>query len=169
MEAGREYALVGTNLHGGVLVRYVVGDAVKIISLSDERIGLKVPQMVFSTRIDDTIDIAGFTRLTEKSIWTAVEASGIPLRRLGDPETVPRGEPHPSSLPRDEGRPEGPGDVQAIIHASLKKTDTPYRDLEEMAGIKPLVVTLLTPGTFTRYLQERQAAGVDLAHSKPRT
>jgi hypothetical protein len=36
-----------------------------------------------------------------------------------------------------------------------------------MAGIKPLVVTLLSHGTFARYLQERVAAGADIAHSKP--
>jgi hypothetical protein len=165
--AGREYALVGTNLHGGVLVRYVVGDAVKIISTSDEKIGLKVPQMAFSTRIDDTIDIAGFTRLTEKSIWTAVEASGIPYVDWVIQKQY-RGENPILHLYLElKGNHREPGDVQAVIHETLKKTDTPYRDLEEMAGIKPLVVTLLSPGTFTRYLQERQAAGVDLAHSKP--
>ena len=60
-----------------------------------------------------------------------------------------------------------PGRVQEVIHEQLKKGDQHYRDLEEMAGIKPLVVTLLSRGTFARFLQERQAAGIDLAHSKP--
>jgi len=57
--------------------------------------------------------------------------------------------------------------VQSLIHERLKQADEHYRNLEEMAGINPLVVTLLSPGTFSRYLQERQAAGFDLAHSKP--
>ena len=33
--------------------------------------------------------------------------------------------------------------------------------------MRPLRVTLLSPGTFLRYVQERKAAGADLAHLKP--
>lgn len=167
VEADKEYALVGTNFHGGVLVRYVVGDAVKIISLSDERIGLELPQAVFSTRVDDVIDIAGFTRLTEKAIWTAIESSGVAYvdwivtKEYRDDNPVL----HLYIETRQDGH--DPEPVGRMIHEQLKKSDRPYRDLEEMAGIRPLRVTLLSRGTFIRYLQERQAAGVDLAHTKP--
>jgi hypothetical protein len=36
-----------------------------------------------------------------------------------------------------------------------------------MLGYHPLQVTLLHAGTFNRYLQDRQAAGADLAQLKP--
>ncbi len=167
VEADREYALVGTNFHGGVLVRYVLGDAVRIVSLSDERIGLRLPQAVFSTRVDDVIDIAGFTRLTEKAIWTAIESSGIPYTDWVVAKEYQAGNPilHLYLETRQDGH--DPERIRRTIHEKLKEGDRPYRDLEEMAGIDPLRVTVLSRGTFGRYLQERQAAGVDLAHTKP--
>jgi hypothetical protein len=167
VEAGKEYALVGSSFDGGVFVRYIPGDSVKIISLEEERIGLHLPQMIFSSRIDDLIDIAGFTRLSEKSIWLAIEGSGIPYVDWVVAKEYRRENPilHLYLETRSDGR--DLSQVAELIHAALKKVDQPYKDLEEMAGIRPLVVTLLSRGTFARYLQERQAAGVDLAHSKP--
>ncbi len=167
VEAGQEYALVCTSLHGGVLVRYVLGDSLKVVSLSDDRVGLKLPQWTFSTRIDDTIDIAGFTRLTEKSIWSAIEGSCIPYVDWVVTKEYRDENPILHLYLEARGESYVPARVQELIHDQLKKVDQPYRDLEEMAGIRPLVVTLLSRGTFARFLQERQAAGIDLAHSKP--
>ncbi len=167
VEVGKEYALVGTSFHGGVFVRYVPGDSLKVASLSDESVGLRLPRFEFSSRIDDVIDIAGFTRLSEKAIWSAVESSGI-----GYVDWVVAKEYHNENPVLHlylETRANGhdPLRAQALIHEKLKDIDQSYRDLEEMAGIKPLAVTMLTAGTFARYLKERQAAGIDLAHSKP--
>jgi len=167
VEAGKEYALVGTSTQGGVLVRYILGDSIKFLSLSDDRINLKLPQMIIASRIDDVIDIAGFTRLTEKALWTAVEASGIGYVDWVVAKEYRNEKPvlHLYLEPKEDSH--DPERVQALIHEQLKLADRHYRDLEEMAGIKPLAVTILSHGTFARYLQERQAAGFDLAHLKP--
>lgn len=164
---GTEYVLVGTNFHGGALVRYIVGDLVKIVSLEDQAGGIHLPQMSFVSRIDDVIDVGGFTRLTEKTVWQALENSGVPY----DDWTIrkePRGERpilHLYLEPR--GAPEPLYIIEAKIHEHLKKLDAPYKDLEDITGMKPLMVTLLSKGTFQRYYEERQAAGADLAHLKP--
>lgn len=167
VETGRDYALIGTNFFGGVLVRYVLGDAVRFLSLRDPSIGLDLPQLQVSSRIDDVIDIAGFTRLTEKTIWSAVENCGIPYADWVVAKEYRADQPllHLYLEPRREG--DDPDRVAQIIHAELKRLDPQYRDLEEMAGIRPLVVTLFTRGTFARYQRERQAAGYDVAHLKP--
>ncbi len=167
VETGKDYALVGTQLHGGVLARHVVGDSMNFVSLSDEKLGLKLPQMVFSSRIDDTIDIAGFTRLTEKTIWSAVEGSGLAYVDWVITKEIRAENPvlHLYLETKADGL--DPARVREIIHERLKESHAPYRDLEEMAGIRPLMVTLLTRGTFARYIQERQAEGMDVAHFKP--
>ena len=72
-----DYELVITSFHGGPFVRYRLGHMVRIHSLRNEALGIDIPQMSFISRIDDMIDIAGFTRLTEKTIWQAVENSGL--------------------------------------------------------------------------------------------
>jgi hypothetical protein len=167
VRAGKGYALVGTNFFGGVLVRHVLGDEVKFLSLSDEKIGLKLPQLSVSGRIDDVIDIGGFTRLTERTIWAAVENSGIRYVDWVVAKEQSGGQPVLHLYLETKGDGHDPVQAQGVIHERLKEEDHEYRDLEVMAGIKPLVVTLLSRGTFARFQKERQAAGYDAAHLKP--
>jgi hypothetical protein len=167
VQAGKEYALVGTSFHGGVLVRYVLGDSLTILSLSDEKNGVRVPQIIVASRIDDVIDIANFTRLTEKTIWGAVDAAGIPYvdwvivkESSGDAPML-----HLYLEPKNDGV--DTKQAARLIHENLKAADPNYRDLEQMLRLQPLVVTLLSRGTFMRYQQERKAAGHDLGQWKP--
>jgi hypothetical protein len=167
VRTGREYVVVGTNLKGGVLVRYVIGDGVTFLSLSEESIGLKLPQLMVSGRVDDVIDIGGFTRLTEKTIWSAVEAAGLGYVDWVVAKEYKNEKPvlHLYIEPKTEGL--SAQQAQAQVHEKLKTLSPEYKDLEDMAGVRPLVVTLLTKGAFGRYIRERQAAGVDIAHLKP--
>jgi len=77
VEAGERYELVLTNFMGGVFVRYRVGDLIEIISLEDEEIGIALPQMTFYSRADDIIDLAAFTRLSERDVWRAMQEAGV--------------------------------------------------------------------------------------------
>ena len=77
VKAGENYELIITNLHGGALVRYRIGDMIKITSLQNDNLGINLPQMIFERRADDLIDL-GFVRLTERIIWQALENSGLP-------------------------------------------------------------------------------------------
>jgi hypothetical protein len=164
---GADYVLVGTNLHGGALIRYILGDLVRIVSREDLPAGVLLPQMTFTSRIDDVIDIGSFTRLTEKTVWRAIEGSGVPYEDWCIRKESDAGGPvlHLYIELRD-GAPES-GVVAGKIHESLRSLDAPYKDLETIIGLKPLSVTVLSKGTFRRYLEERQAAGADLAHLKP--
>ena len=58
-------------------------------------------------------------------------------------------------------------EVEELIHASLKKEDSDYRDLEVITGRKGLKLSLLEPGTFAAFTADRKAAGVEIAHLKP--
>jgi hypothetical protein len=160
------YELVITSLHGGPFVRYRPGHLIKITSLRDEEINVDIPQMVFLTRIDDQIDVAGFTRLSEKIIWQAIENAGLdyidwtvrkevngrPLLRLFI--ELKSSESHNAEQ------------VANAIHNELKKLDTPYAELEAFTGLKPLEVTLLPHGVFKGFALKQQRAGADLAQLK---
>lgn len=167
VEAGTDYVLVGTNFHGGALLRYVLGDLVRIEALEDQDNGIRLPQMSFVSRIDGLIDIGGFTRLTEKTIWRAVEAAGLPYEDWTARKEVLRGRPvlHLYLEPRAE-IPEAQA-YAALLHERLRELDRAYRDMEDIADMRPLEVTFLSKGSFGRYFEERQAAGADLAQAKP--
>jgi hypothetical protein len=168
VKAGENYVVVITNFMGGSFVRYVVGDMVRITSLRNEELNIDIPQMAFVGRIDGLIDIAGFTRLTEKTVWQAIENSKLPYSDWAIRKEEKREKPilHlylelKGSNNTDELR------AAAAIHEQLCKLDADYANLESMLGLKPLEVTLVPKGTFGQYMLRQQEAGADLAHLKP--
>jgi protein-S-isoprenylcysteine O-methyltransferase Ste14 len=160
------YELVITSLHGGPFIRYRLGHMVKITSTRNEQLGIDIPQMEFISRVDDQIDIAGFTRLSEKIIWEAIEKTGIPYRDWVVRKEV-KEEPvlHLYIEPRENGI--TAEKVKDMVHEQLKKLDTPYAELESFTGLRPLEVTLLPGGAFKDYKLKQQKAGAELAHLKP--
>lgn len=160
-----DYELVITSFHGGPFVRYRLGHMVRIHSLRNEALGIDIPQMSFISRIDDMIDIAGFTRLTEKTIWQAVENSGLVYtdwtarKEVGDKPLL-----HLYIEPK--GRFMKEEQVTAMVHEELKKVNTPYAEMESFLGLQPLVVTLLPVGAFNAYRRAQVEAGAELEHLK---
>jgi hypothetical protein len=173
VKPGEKYELVLTSFYGGPLVRYKLGDMVKITTLRNERLNIDIPQMAFHSRVDDMIDIAGFTRLTEKVIWQAIENTGLDYEEWTVRKEV-KEKPilHLYLELRGNGHVEEGGHIveeQAAesVHQELRRLDAPYADLESILGLRPLEVTLLPQKAFQYYMLKQQEAGADLAHLKP--
>jgi hypothetical protein len=161
------YELVITSFHGGPFIRYRLGHLIKITSLRNEQLNIDIPQMVFLARIDDQIDIAGFTRLSEKVIWQAIENTGLAYEDWTARKEV-KDKPvlHLYIEPKENGYVTSE-QVAASLHEELKKLDTPYAELEAFTGLRPLEVTILPENAFKLYKLRQQAAGAELAHLKP--
>jgi hypothetical protein len=169
VKPGQSYEIVITNFHGGAMVRYRVGDIVRITALRNENLGIDIPQMVFDRRADDLIDIAGFTRLTERVIWQAIENTGIPYTDWTGRKEVIRGKPVLRLyIELKDGYIASEQGMALAVHNQLKRLDSDYADLESMLGLAPLEVTLLLTGAFAAFIAKRVSEGVDLAHLKPR-
>ncbi len=172
VKAGENYEIVITNFHGGALVRFRVGDMIKIVSLENEPLGIKIPQMAFERRADDLIDL-GLMRLTEKIIWQAIENSGVPYRDWTARKEISEGNPTLHLYLETKDIYNGnEHDVAIAIFEQLRKLDDGFihKDLttiEKLINLKPIKVTLLKAGAFTNYTEKRQAEGADLAHLKP--
>ena len=79
LSANEKYELVITVLKGGSFVRYRPGDVYRCVRLSNSEDGLHFPQFQYVDRVPTVIDIAGFTRITEKSINQVISMSGIQI------------------------------------------------------------------------------------------
>ncbi|MBI2832050.1 MAG: GH3 auxin-responsive promoter family protein [Chloroflexi bacterium] len=190
VKAGETYEIVITNFHGGALVRYRIGDMVRITSLRNEKLGIDIPQMAFERRADDLLDFAVCTasepsmmthmrlRLTEKIIWQAIENTGIAYKdwtALKEP-----GEPVLNLfIELKNGHPAGESDVSQAeyLARALQKqfikpdndvctTSPVHDDVADMIGFK-VNVRLLPHGAFANFIAMKQAEGADLAHLKP--
>jgi hypothetical protein len=161
------YELVVTSFHGGPFVRYRLGHLVKITALRNEQLNIDIPQMTFLTRVDDQIDIAGFTRLSEKAIWQAIENTGLAYEdwtARKESNGVPALHLYIELKDKDSATTQ---QMTSRIHEELKKLDTPYAELESFTGLKPLVVTKLPQNTFKLYKQRQQNFGADMTQLKP--
>jgi hypothetical protein len=163
-----KYELVITSFQGGPFVRYRLGHLVEITALRNDKLNIDIPQMVFLSRVDDQIDIAGFTRLSEKVIWQAIENSGLAYEDWIAHKETSQDCPRLRLCiePRQDNN-SSAEEIAAAIHEELKKLDAPYAELESFTGLRPLAVSLLPQGAFKLYKMKQQAAGAELAHFKP--
>ena len=176
VKAGENYEIVITNLHGGIMTRYRIGDMIRITSRRNEKLNIDIPQMAFERRIDGLIDISGFGRLTEKVISDAVENSGISyVDWTARKEMIDDKAALHIYLELKDNYMAGEKGVAAALRDQLERLDAKYHwqvyklwgDMEEMLGLKPLEVTLLPQGAFSSYTSRREAEGADLGHLKP--
>jgi hypothetical protein len=169
---GGDYEIVITSFHGGSLVRYRIGDIIKIVALADEKSGVKTPQMIFERRNDGIIDFAS-VRLTEKMIWKALEETGVQYQ-----DWIAYKVPGVQTLDLFI-EPQNGYDVPAkeletllcdrLIKENAIEDDTNSEkqvDLESMIGFN-VKVHYLERGFFTAYSLQKQKEGADLAHIKP--
>ena len=168
VKAVEKYAIMVTNLMGGPFVRYVIGDLIEITALRNDVLDIDIPQMAFVGRIDGLIDIAGFTRLTEKTVWQALEDSGLPYAdwSIRKEEMDEKPVLH-MYLELKDGDVTDEVQTTAAIHTELCRLDPDYANLENMLGLYPLKVSLLPVGTYAQYMARQEEAGADLAHLKP--
>jgi hypothetical protein len=166
VESGERYELVITSFYGMPFVRYRLGHLVRITALEDREAEIYLPQIVFESRADDLIDIAGFTRVSEKTVTQAIVNSGITYEDWTIRKEIKGGKPtlHLYIELTDGSR---GVDLAPLLHSELMRTDPGYHDLATMMEIHPLEVTLLRNGTFQEYSQERQVGGAGLAQSRP--
>ena len=170
VEAGKNYEIVITNFNGGALVRYRVGDIVRITSLRNENLGINIPQMIFERRADDLLDFA-VIRLTEKSLWQAIENTGVAYHDWVAFKSP--GELVLNVMIEPERELINKSDLENLLYEQILKTDSEtYASLNEQEDLANMIkfklnLTLLPQGTFANYTAQKIAEGADLAHLKP--
>ncbi len=172
VEPGENYEMVITNFHGGALARYRPGDMIRITARRNEKLGIDIPQMAFERRADDLLDFV-FVRLTEKTIWQAIENTGIAyedwvaFKKEGQPVLS-------LYLELKNGYQNRGTEIAAAIREQILASDSQYKDtamlyrhdFADMIDFK-VEVNVLPPGAFAHFTEQRRAEGADLAHLKP--
>lgn len=177
VQPGECYELVITNFHGGIMTRYRLGDIIRITSRRNEKLGIDIPQMVFERRTADLIDIPVLGRLTERIIWHAIDATGIPYEDWVVRKETVNGESKVHvylELTGDYVASEE-GVAKAICDQLIKLRSVynyhlcygDYSSPQTIIRMQPVKVTLLPRGAFANYTAKRRAEGADLAHLKP--
>jgi hypothetical protein len=155
---GEIYEVVISSYYGMPFVRYRLGHQIRFLEPSGAE---SLPEFEFLGRSDDRLDIAGFTRIDEKTLWQAVRETGLLIGSWTARTEQRNGKPILHLYAEAE---DGIAQIDAEerLHRALRAEDDFYRDLEDMLGIRPLEITLLPTGTWDRYYDSRLQQGLEL-------
>jgi len=154
---GGVYEIVLTVLKGGAFARYRVGDVFRCIGIGSQAEGNTIPRFQFVDRVPQMIDIAGFTRITEKSIQQAIQLSRLPIAAwTAKKEFTENYRPYLHiyvELERSNliNSAISIRILQDQLGIYFRYLDQDYEDLKKILGIDPLKITLLKCGTFEMY------------------
>jgi hypothetical protein len=163
---GGLYEVVFSSFHGMPFIRYRLGDLIKVVGLKDDEAGIQLPQVIFQSRCDDVIDINGFARLDEKTIWQAITGTGVKIVGWSARKEFADDKPFVHIYLESKNEIDT-ADLGKHIHEQFLKLNRDYYDLQNMLGVLPVKVTKLSPGSFQAYYESKSRAGAELAHFKP--
>ena len=156
--ANHNYELAVTVFKGGAFARYRVGDMFRCISAAGDST-TSLPLLVYIDRVSDVIDIAGFTRITERSIEDVIRLSGIAIRHWIAKKEYDS-ERRPFLHLYIEMEPEnlhlmaiGRQLIKEHLEVYFKYFDADYNDLKKMLGIEPLQIDILKCGTVEGFYE----------------
>jgi hypothetical protein len=149
-------------------MRYRVGDLINFVSLKDKELDCEIPQFRFFSRGDDLIDLSNMVRFNERSIWKAIDDTGIKYVDWTARKEVHEGRSvvhiYLELKPTEKKSVE---EILVSVENNLKKSHPDFAGMEEILGGNNLKVTRLPDGAFNNYMESARTAGADLAHLKP--
>ena len=167
LKEGELYEVIISQLYGMPLLRYRTSDVIKVISKEDSETGIRLPQIEFQRRAEETIGLAGLAHLDEKIVWQALRNTKIDASEWMACKEYEENRPVLRLYIELKGGTETEDFIAQRVDQELKEIDTDYRDVAEYIGSHPVRVSILSAGTFQRYTSEKLAEGADLAHLKP--
>ena len=166
LEPGGLYELIITQFHGMPLLRYRIGDVIRVVSIGDEKTGITLPQIEVRRKVGEAINLGGLCNLDERALWGAMAATGLPyVEWTGSKEYD-----HHQSFLRlvvELKEPHAAAEISRLMHEQLKKIDPDYGDVEGYLGVNPIRTTVIASGSFARYAEGKLREGAALSHLKP--
>ena len=154
---GGIYEIVLTVFKGGAFARYRVGDVFRCTGIGSQLENNSIPRFQYIDRVPQVIDIAGFTRITERSINQAVELSRLPIEAwTAKKEFTENNRPYLHlyvELQRNSliNSAISIRILQDQLGIYFRYLDQDYEDLKKILGVDPLKITMMKCGTFAAY------------------
>lgn len=154
VQVGELYRLYYTDLIGE-LTRYDTAVSFKCIAKGDDVLYCDFPVFEFHSRLDKSISINNYTRITEEELMLALKDAGIQFMdftarndRIKSYEYM-----HLYVELTTENNPEK---VEAALHKYLYANDCDYKMLSDFYNYTPVKVTLLPKGTVSKFLEQKE-------------
>jgi hypothetical protein len=147
---GQVYELVITKLRGGAFVRYRIGDIMKCIGLENKEDSIKLPQVKYLDRVQNIIDLAGFTRITKQIMGDAIKLSNLGITEWMACKEYGENRPY-IKLYFENTNGVSLQMVREKINTELMNLDSDYHDVHTMLGYDPLRLSEIAIGSFEHH------------------
>lgn len=155
VKTGEIYEMVYTSFDSE-LTRYRTKDSLVCVAKGDDIIGTDYPVFKFHSRLEKTISLLSFTRISEEELLTALKETGIPFIEFTCRVEVEEGLEYmvmyiecTGDIPAHQ--------IQKQVNTYLYENDGDYRDLVNFFKYEPLKIQLVPKGVFSKYLEEKIA------------
>lgn len=147
-------------MKGGAFVRYRVEDMIKCLSLKDETYNISIPQIVFVDRLENIIDLTGFTCITSTTINKAIALSKYNITHWVACKEFLDNEPILHIYLETDPFIEHANELKTILSHALNVIDPDFKSIKDLLSRDPLKVTVLKSGTFKDYMKRNNSLNV---------
>jgi len=156
VEPGKVYNLVYTGFETE-LTRYNTWNAFKCVGKGDDILGIDYPIFKFHARLEKTISLHNFTRISEDEIIAAFRENNIQFTEFTAREETEKGLEYLVIYVETTGDMSGE-EIQELLNKQLYDKDKDYRDLVDFYDYVPVKIRLIPKGIFAEYLMHKIAA-----------
>jgi hypothetical protein len=152
VKVGNTYRLIFTSFNGE-LTRYDTGDSIVCVAKGDDIINTDYPVFKFQARLEKTISLQNFTRISEEELLTVFKMANIPFREFTTRVEIEKGQEYLTIYIEHLGS-MTTQIIEKAIHKQLYEIDGDYRDLVDFFNYIPLKIKLVPRGVFAQYKNE---------------
>ncbi len=153
VKVGEAYRPVFTSLEGE-MTRYVINDSLLCVAKGDDILGTDFPVFRFHSRLETTISLQNFTRISEEELLVSLKHSDVRFVDFTARVEVENGLEclaiyleHTGNMSVEE--------IKGYIHNHLYETDKDYRDLVDFFDYVPIRIRFVKKGAFSRYMEKK--------------
>lgn len=150
VHVGEIYQLVYTDFETE-LTRYDTKDSFKCVAKSDDIIGVELPIFKFQSRMEKTISISNFTRISEEELIRVFKTSKISYVDFTARAEIDKGMEY-LAIYIELSRESSTDEIKEVIHKELYVTDRDYKELVDFFDYIPIKIYMVPKGVFTKYL-----------------
>lgn len=155
VRVGQVYRIIFTSLETE-LTRYDTECSFECIAKEDNILGIESPIFKFHSRLEKTISLHNFTRISEDELITVLQKSGIQYVEFMTRTNLMKGLEYLTIYLETTNRIDM-NSVLASVHKGLCQIDNDYKELSQFYKYIPIRISLLPRGVFGKYLGRKMA------------
>lgn len=155
VRVGQVYRIIFTSLETE-LTRYDTACSFECIANGDNILGIESPIFKFHSRLEKTISLHNFTRISEDELITVLKKIGIQYVEFMTRTNLIKGLEY-LTIYLETTTGTDMNTVLASVHRSLCQIDNDYKELSQFYKYIPIRINLLPGGVFGKYLGGKMA------------